>query len=102
MQMNQVRILAGPETVSLSHTQHCLTAPESNTLQECFHCDSFQTPCVCVLEDDRVRDLTLKGVAAHCSQSALWDTSARERVTHSRLSEQVNTPEALQTDKQIV
>lgn len=39
-------------------------------------------------EDDRVRDLTLKGVAAHCSQSALWDTSARERVTHSRLSEQ--------------
>uniref|UniRef100_A0A8C1UY49 POP1 homolog, ribonuclease P/MRP subunit n=1 Tax=Cyprinus carpio TaxID=7962 RepID=A0A8C1UY49_CYPCA len=39
-------------------------------------------------KDDRVRDLTLKGVAAHCSQSALWDTSAREHVTHSRLSEQ--------------
>ncbi|XP_026083749.1 ribonucleases P/MRP protein subunit POP1 [Carassius auratus] len=39
-------------------------------------------------EDDRLRDLRLTGVAAHCSQSALWDTSARERVTHSRLSEQ--------------
>ncbi|KAF4102645.1 ribonucleases P/MRP protein subunit POP1 [Onychostoma macrolepis] len=39
-------------------------------------------------EDSRVRDLTLRGVAAHCSQSALWDASVRERVTHSRLSEQ--------------
>ncbi len=45
--------------------------------------------CVCVIEDGRVRDLTLRGVAAHCSQSALWDASVRERVTHSRLSEQV-------------
>ncbi|XP_016140227.1 ribonucleases P/MRP protein subunit POP1 [Sinocyclocheilus grahami] len=39
-------------------------------------------------EDSGVRDLTLKGVAAHCSQSALWDASARDRVTHNRLSEQ--------------
>ncbi|KAK2903726.1 hypothetical protein Q8A67_008439 [Cirrhinus molitorella] len=38
--------------------------------------------------DSRVRDLTVRGVAAHCSQSALWDTSVRDRVTHNRLSEQ--------------
>lgn len=39
-------------------------------------------------ESSHARDLTLRGVPAHCSQSALWDTSVRDHVTDSRLSEQ--------------
>ncbi|XP_077088731.1 ribonucleases P/MRP protein subunit POP1 isoform X3 [Siphateles boraxobius] len=39
-------------------------------------------------EEDGVRDLRLRGVAAHCSQSSLWDESIRECVTRDRLSDQ--------------
>ncbi|XP_039544756.1 ribonucleases P/MRP protein subunit POP1 [Pimephales promelas] len=39
-------------------------------------------------EEDDVRDLRLRGVAAHCSQSSLWDESIRECVTRGRLSDQ--------------
>ncbi|KAI2654810.1 Ribonucleases P/MRP protein subunit POP1 [Labeo rohita] len=67
MQMNQVRILAGPEILSLSHTRSTVSLHQ---------------------KDSRVRDLTLRGVAAHCSQSTLWDASVRDRVTHNRPSEQ--------------
>lgn len=73
MQMNQVRILAGPEILSHTRTRR------DDDCAVVFH----------MLEEERVRDLTLRGVAAHCSQSALWDASLRERVTLGRLSEQV-------------
>ncbi|XDV39492.1 hypothetical protein PO909_008734 [Leuciscus waleckii] len=39
-------------------------------------------------EEDGVRDLRLRGVPAHCSQSSLWDESIRECVTRDRLSDQ--------------
>ncbi|XP_065126684.1 ribonucleases P/MRP protein subunit POP1 [Paramisgurnus dabryanus] len=39
-------------------------------------------------DDDLVRDLVLRGVAAHCSDSVLWDASVRHNVTHNRMSEQ--------------
>ncbi|XP_052000041.1 ribonucleases P/MRP protein subunit POP1 isoform X2 [Xyrauchen texanus] len=39
-------------------------------------------------DDRRVRDLILRGVAADCSESAVWDASVRDNVTHNRMSEQ--------------
>lgn len=39
-------------------------------------------------ESSHARDLTLRGFPARCSQSALWDTSVRDHVTNSRMSEQ--------------
>ncbi|KAA0702550.1 Ribonucleases P/MRP protein subunit POP1 [Triplophysa tibetana] len=35
-----------------------------------------------------VRDLTLRGVGAHCSESALWDASVRHSVTHNQMAQQ--------------
>lgn len=45
--------------------------------------------CVC-LDECGVRDLTLRGVVAHCSESALWDASVRHSVTHNQMAQQVN------------
>lgn len=39
-------------------------------------------------DECRVRDLTLRGVVAHCSESTLWDASVRHSVTHNQMSQQ--------------
>ncbi|XP_056619103.1 ribonucleases P/MRP protein subunit POP1 isoform X1 [Triplophysa dalaica] len=39
-------------------------------------------------EECGVRDLTLRGVVAHCGESALWDASVRHSVTHNQMAQQ--------------
>lgn len=94
MLMNQVRILAGSDlrSIPLAHVQH---PSHCTSLRKCISCVwkmmnivTVQT-CVC-LDECGVRDLTLRGVVAHCGESALWDASVRHSVTHNQMAQQVN------------
>ncbi|KAK1806740.1 hypothetical protein P4O66_005246 [Electrophorus voltai] len=40
------------------------------------------------IDEERMRHLTMRGIPAFCAQSALWDQSVRENVTHNKISEQ--------------
>ena len=45
--------------------------------------------CVVGVEEERRRELTLRGIPAPCAHSALWVHSVRDNVTNNKVSEQV-------------
>lgn len=47
--------------------------------------------CVCVSEvdEEKRKELMLRGVPEHCCQSYLWEQSVRDNVTDNKISEQV-------------
>ncbi len=52
--------------------------------------------CVCVrcvfvseVDEEKRRELMLRGVPEHCCQSHLWEQSVRDNVTDNKISEQV-------------
>ncbi len=57
----------------------------------------IQEMCVCVcacvsvseVDEEKRRELMLRGAPEHCCQSYLWDQSVRDNVTDNKISEQV-------------
>lgn len=52
--------------------------------------------CVCVccvfvpeVDEEKRKELMLRGVPEHCCQSYLWEQSVRDNVTDNKISEQV-------------
>lgn len=50
--------------------------------------------CVCCVfvsevDEEKRRELMLRGVPEHCCQSYLWEQSVRDNITDNKISEQV-------------
>lgn len=41
------------------------------------------------VDEEKTRELMLRGVPEHCCQSYLWEQSVRDNVTENKISEQV-------------
>lgn len=46
--------------------------------------------CVSEVDEEKRRELMLRGVPEHCCQSYLWEQSVRDNVTDNKISEQVD------------